>query len=76
MNFSLWITIGFIVIGFIVLISMKKGIENKLNTVTENEESKESSLNARSIIWWIYSVTAWGIVSIVLIVWSLHSYFG
>lgn len=76
MDLLLWITIGFIVIGFVVLISMKKGMENKLAFITANEESKESSIKAKSIIWWIYSATAWGIVSIGLIVWTFQRYLG
>lgn len=72
----LWITISFIVIGFVVFASMKKGMENKLSFITTNEESEESSVKTRSIIWWIFSVTAWGIVSMGLIVWNFHTYFG
>lgn len=76
MDLLLWITISFIVIGFVVLASMKKGMEKKLSFITTNEESEESSVRTRSIIWWIFSVTAWGIVSMGLIVWNFHTYFG
>ncbi|AVR00407.1 hypothetical protein ACTWPF_03775 [Oceanobacillus sp. M65] len=51
-----WIAIGFIIIGFIVLISMKKHMEsNKAST--------------KQILWWIAGTTAWGIVSMTLVVW-------
>ncbi|MGD6873664.1 hypothetical protein ACQCU1_15915 [Sutcliffiella horikoshii] len=76
MDLLLWITIGFIVIGFVVLVSLKKGMEGKLAFIKANEESEESPTKAKSIIWWIYSATAWGIVSMGLIVWSFHNYFG
>ena len=76
MDLLLWITIGFIIIGFVVLISMKKGMESKLAFITANMEGEESSTKAKSIIWWIVSTTAWGIVSMILIVWCFHNYFG
>ncbi|ALC85286.1 hypothetical protein AM499_05250 [Bacillus sp. FJAT-22090] len=76
MDLLLWITIGFIITGFVVLISMKKGMESKLAFITANMEGEESSTKAKSIIWWIVSTTAWGIVSMILIVWCFHNYFG
>ena len=71
-----WITIGFIIIGFVVLTSMKKGMENKVALIKANMEDEENSSKANSVIWWILSTTAWGIVSIFLIVWCFHNYFG
>ncbi|ETI70898.1 hypothetical protein [Neobacillus vireti] len=76
MDLLLWITIGFIIIGFVVLTSMKKGMESKLAFITANMENGESSKKAESIIWWIVSTTAWGIVSMILIVWWFHNHFG
>ncbi|WHY87361.1 hypothetical protein QNH39_05760 [Neobacillus novalis] len=76
MDLLLWITIGFIIIGFVVLTSMKKGMESKLAFITANMEVEESSTKAKSIIWWIVSTTAWGIVSMILIVWWFHNHFG
>ena len=72
----LWITIGFIIIGFVVLISMKKGMESKVAFINVNIEDEENSLKAKSVIWWIWSTTAWGIVSIFLVVWCFQNYFG
>lgn len=74
MDLLLWVTIGFISIGFVVLISMKKGMENKLAFITENGESEESSKDAKSMVRWIYGVTLWGVISMALIVWSFHHY--
>ncbi|GIO26311.1 hypothetical protein [Ornithinibacillus bavariensis] len=76
MDLLLWITIGFIIIGFIFFTSMKKGMENKLAFITAGMEDEESSAKAKSIIWWMVSTTAWGIVSMILIVWWFHNYFG
>lgn len=76
MDLLLWITIGFIIIGFVVFTSMKKGMENKLAFITANREDGENSTNAKSIMWWIVSTTAWGIVSMILIVWWFHHHFG
>ena len=53
----LWITFGFIIIGFVVLSYIKR-----------NMDSKQSS-TAQSIIWWIVGTTVFGGVSIILIVW-------
>ncbi|WP_456276401.1 hypothetical protein [Bacillus sp. AK128] len=76
MDLLLLITIGFIISGFFVLASMKKGMESKLAYITANMEDEESSAKAKSIIWWIASTTAWGIVSMILIVWWFHNHFG
>lgn len=76
MDLLLWITIGFILIGFVVLISMKKGMENKVALTKVNMEDEENLSKAKSVIWWIWSTTAWGIVSILLVVWCFHNYFG
>ena len=76
MDLLLWITIGFIIMGFVVLTSMKKGMQSKLAFITANMEGEESSKKAKSIIWWIVSTTAWGIVSMILIVWWFHNHFG
>ncbi|MFL1996299.1 hypothetical protein VYF65_001752 [Lysinibacillus irui] len=76
MDLLLWITIGFILIGFVVLISMKKGMENKVALIKVNMEDEENPSKAKSVIWWIWSTTAWGIVSIFLVVWCFDNYFG
>ena len=76
MDLLLVITIGFIITGFIVLISMKTSMENKLAYITANSEDDKSSVKAKSIIWWITSATVWGIVSMFLIVWYFHNHFG
>lgn len=72
----LWITIGFITIGFGVLVSMKTSMESKLAFIKANTETVESSRKMKSIVWWIVSTTAWGIVSMMLIVWWFHNHFG
>lgn len=51
-------------------------MENKLAILTANMENEKSSTEANSIIWWIGSAAAWGIVSMILVVWSFHNYFG
>lgn len=76
MDLLLWITIGFIIIGFVVLTSMKKGMESKVTFIKANMEDKENSSKAKSVIWWIWSITTWGIVSMFLVVWCFHNYFG
>jgi len=76
LDLLLWITIGFIIIGFGVLTSMKKGMESRLAFITAKTEDVESSKKAKTIILWIISTTAWGIVSMVLIVWWFHNHYG
>lgn len=76
MDLLFWITVGFIISGFVVLTSMKKGMESKLAFITANMEDEESSTKVKSIIWWIMSTTTWGIVSMILIVWWFHNHFG
>nr|WP_281349686.1 hypothetical protein [Ornithinibacillus caprae] len=43
MDLLLWITISFILIGLVVLTSMKKGMESKLAFIKSNTEDEESS---------------------------------
>ena len=76
MDLLLWIAIGFIIIGFVVLISMKKGMESKVAFIKVNMEDEENSSKAKSVIWWIYGTVAWGIVSMFLAVWCFQNYFG
>ncbi|WP_026673988.1 hypothetical protein [Alkalihalobacterium bogoriense] len=76
MDLLLLITIGFIIIGFVVLVSLKKSMESKVAFIKANIANEESSTKAKSVIGWIVSATAWGIVSIILIVWSFHNHFG
>ncbi|ADU29365.1 hypothetical protein [Evansella cellulosilytica] len=70
----LWIPIGFITIGFIILIFAKKSMESKLAFIKANKESDESAKKAKFIVWWIYGTTAWGVVSIILIVWFFNTF--
>ncbi|KGX88762.1 hypothetical protein N781_09595 [Pontibacillus halophilus JSM 076056 = DSM 19796] len=74
MGLLLWITIGFIATGFVVLIRTRKGVENKVAYIKANMEGEESLNKANSIIWWIGCTTAWGLVSMFLVVWCFHSY--
>ncbi|MDQ0271744.1 hypothetical protein [Cytobacillus purgationiresistens] len=67
MDLLLLFTVGFIIIGFVILVSMKKNMESKLAFIIRNMENKKSS--TKSIVWWIVGTTIWGIVSIILIVW-------
>ena len=66
MDLLLLVSIGFIIIGFIVLVSMKKSMERKLAFIIETGEDEKGS--RKSIIWWITGTTIWGIVSMYLIV--------
>ena len=76
MDLLLWITIGFIIIGFVVLISMKKGMENKVAFIKANPEDEGNSSKAKAVIWWICGATAWGIVSMYLVGRCFDNYFG
>lgn len=76
MDLLLWITIGFIIIGFVVLTSMKKGMESKVAFIKANMEDEGNSSKAKSVIWWLWSTTARGIVSMFLVVWCFHNHFG
>ncbi|QUW22678.1 hypothetical protein JSQ81_03595 [Sporosarcina sp. Marseille-Q4063] len=75
MGLLLWVTVGFIVIGFIVLVSMKKGMERKVALIIESKESMESKqISAKHVVWWIVGATVWGLVSIFLVVQSFSVY--
>nr|WP_042351600.1 hypothetical protein [Bacillus massiliigorillae] len=61
MYLLLWLTIGFIITGFVVLIFIKRNMESKKSATTQ------------SIVWWIIGNIAWGVVSIILIVWCFNT---
>ena len=72
----LWITIGFVAIGFVVVFSMKKGMESKVVFIKENIEDEENPAKAKSVIWWIRGTVAWGLVSMFLVGLCFKNYFG
>ncbi|MFS0750980.1 hypothetical protein [Oceanobacillus sp. 1P07AA] len=72
----IWLTIGFILIGFCVLISMKKAMENKLAFIKSNAENQNVTKETNSIVRWIVGVFSWGLVSIFLIILTFQDLFG
>ena len=74
MDLLLWITISFIVIGFVLIFSMKKRTESKVAFLTSNMESEGDFSKANSVIWWIWGTVAWAIVSMFLVVRCLQNY--
>lgn len=69
MDYFLWLSFGFIIIGFIILISMKKSMERKLAFIIENKDNpKSEQTDTKPIIWWIIAAVIWAIISILLIV--------
>ncbi len=76
MDLLLWITTGFMLIGLVVLVTMKKGMESKVAFIKANMDKEEKSSKAKSVIWWIRSTTAWGVGGIFLVVWWSSNYFG
>lgn len=74
MDLLFWLAVGFILIGFVVLVSMKKNMELKLAFMRTNLESTKGL--TQSIVWWIAGTTIWGIVSMILVVWWFHQHFG
>ena len=74
MDLLFWITIGFIITGFVILASMKKGMESKVAFIKANIEDEGNSSKAKSVICWILSTVAWGIVSMSLVVWCFKNY--
>ncbi len=75
MNLLSWITIGFIVVGFIALISMKKSMEERVALAIENKGGiDDRQVSPKPVIWWIWGAVLWGMISIFLIVWSFSVY--
>ena len=72
MDLLLWITTGFMLIGLVVLVSMKKGMERKVAFIKANVEDEENLSKAKSVIWWICGVTAWGVGALSLVGWWFH----
>lgn len=63
-------------IGLVVLVFMKKGMESKVAFIKVNMEDEENPSKAESLIWWIWSTTTWGVGGIFLVVWWFYNYFG
>ena len=76
MDLLLWITIGFVIIGFVVVFSMKKGMESKVAYIKANVEDEGNPSKAKSVIWWIWGTVAWGLVSMFLVVLCFKNYVG
>lgn len=51
-------------------------MESKVAFMKENPEDDENSSKAKTVIWWIYGATAWGIVNIYLVGRCFDYYFG
>ncbi|WP_245829016.1 hypothetical protein [Salipaludibacillus agaradhaerens] len=62
----LFLTVSFIIIGFVVVISMKGKMERKLAFIQENADNHKNANTP--IILWIVGTTFWGIVSMALII--------
>jgi hypothetical protein len=58
MDLLLWIAVGFFLIGLIVLIFIKRKIQNH---------------NTESMIWFIVATTIWGAASIILFAWWFNT---
>lgn len=71
-----WLTVCFILTGLVVLLSMKKNMEDKLAFIKANMDNDAVSIqeSTQSIIWWIVVAATWGVVSIILVVWWFHVY--
>lgn len=63
-----FLVIGFVLIGFIICASFKRSMESKIAFIKGNMNSSE--ISTKPIIGWIIGTTTWGIVSIILVVWS------
>ncbi|MGG0644400.1 hypothetical protein ABE021_10720 [Sporosarcina gallistercoris] len=75
MNLLPWITVGFIIVGFFVFISMKKNMEKRVALAIEYKDSMEGKQILPSpVVWWIWGAFLWGIISIFLIAWSFSAY--
>lgn len=73
MDFLLWFMGGFILIGLLVFLSMKKRMDAKLARVKAKPDSGETAEDTKHLIWWVWGVTAWGVASIALVVWWFNS---
>lgn len=50
-------------------------MEMKFALLKENEESVNGEqISPKPVIWWICGATAWGVVSMFLVVWSFFVY--
>ncbi|WP_342509378.1 hypothetical protein [Sporosarcina sp. FSL K6-2383] len=75
MDLFLWLTVSFIVIGFVVFASTAKGMERKVALIRENEESMVGKqISTKPVIWWIVGATVFGLVSMFLVVRSFSIY--
>ncbi|MCR6098168.1 hypothetical protein HXA31_17860 [Salipaludibacillus agaradhaerens] len=66
MKMVLFLTVSFIIIGFVVVVSMKGKMERKLAFIQENADNHKNATTP--IILWIVGTTFWGLVSMALII--------
>jgi len=75
LDLFLWLTVSFIVIGFVVIASTAKGMARKVALIRENEESMVGKqISTKPVIWWIVGATVFGLVSMFLVVRSFSVY--
>lgn len=71
MTFLFWVMTSFTVVGFIVLMSMKKSMEKRIALAIEHEQNLELKRRVtKPVIWWIVGATMWGIISMMFVVWT------
>ncbi|TFE01512.1 hypothetical protein [Jeotgalibacillus salarius] len=68
MDLLLWFTIVFVVIGFIVLIVLSKSMKDRVKFLKSNPDGEGSEKEAKTVIRFIWTAVAFGVVSMALVV--------
>lgn len=68
MDLLLWFTIAFLVIGFVVLMVLRKSMNERVELLKSNPDLEDGEKKAKPVIWFIWGAVAWGIVSMALVV--------
>ena len=66
MDLLTWVTFGIIILGFSVLISMKKEMKSRLVAITEGNMGENESAT-KPLFWWVVGSFSWGIVCLILV---------
>ncbi len=68
MDLLLWFTIAFFVIGFVVLMVVRRSMNQRVELLKNNPDLEDGEQIAKPVIWFIWGSVAWGVVSMALVV--------
>ena len=76
MDILMWTAIGFVVVGFILLLITSRMMDIKILFLDKRLQRKRNAVQARRAMWWMWFAVAWLVISMTLVVWWFVTYLG